>query len=197
MKEAASVAERASVLMLKIFKGDDTGGTFGKHISIKVESDFPLDGCVVNFDFQCVRKTFTDVRSGDFIEIVYSHNETKGMCEGVSMGSIYVVDSSGKIRTISNSIAIKVTSDVEECYGTDGQSITVCIGVTIDWDFVTNKPTINGHALVGEMSGHDLGLASTSDIPDFKGEVLPLVTDDEMRDALKKVIVKLGGQTNI
>ena len=197
MKEAASVAERASVLMLKIFKGDDTGGMFGKHISIKVESPFPLTNCTILFDFLGIQKTFTNVTVGEFIEIFFTHNETKCMKEGVSYARMLVIDPSGKGRTITNSIAIKVTTDVAECYGTDGQSITVQIGVVVDWTFVTNKPTINGHALVGDLTGHDLGLADTADIPDFNGEMIPIFTDDELREALKKVIVKLGGQTNI
>ena len=197
MKEAASVAERASVLMLKIYRGDDTGGTLGKHISVKVDSDFPLTGCTVNFDFQGVRKSFTGVTSGQVVEIIYSHNETMCMREGVSNARLSIVDSSGKVRTVSNTLAIKVTSDVEECYGTENQKITCKLSLLVSWDYVEDKPKIDGHELQKENDAHDLGLARTEDVPTLDGEVLPLVTDDEVREALKRVIVILGGNTNV
>lgn len=183
--------------MLKIYRGDDTGGTLGKHISVKVDSDFPLTGCTVNFDFQGVRKTFTGVASGQVVEIIYSHNETRCMREGVSNARLSIVDSSGKVRTVSNTLAIKVTSDVDECYGTENQTVSCKLSLSISWDFVVDKPTIDGHELKRNNDAHDLGLARIVDIPTFEGEVLPLVTDDEVRDALKRVIVVLGGNTNV
>ena len=42
-------------------------------------------------------------------------------------------------------------------------------GGTSDYDDLTNKPSINGVSLSGDMSADDLGLAETSDIPDVSG----------------------------
>ena len=42
-------------------------------------------------------------------------------------------------------------------------------GGTSDYDDLTNKPSINGVSLSGDMSADDLGLAEASDIPDVSG----------------------------
>lgn len=36
---------------------------------------------------------------------------------------------------------------------------------TTDYEVLTNKPSINGHELTGNQTGHDLGLANLNDIP--------------------------------
>ena len=67
------------------------------------------------------------------------------MREGVSNARLSIVDSSGKVRTVSNTLAIKVTSDVEECYGTENQKITCKLSLLVSWDYVEDKPKIDGH----------------------------------------------------
>ena len=158
--------ERASV-MLKIFKGDDTGGALGRRVSIQVVSELPLAGCVVVFSFCGVVREFEGVESGDEIEVFFSHNDTRTMPLGVGKASLKVRDASGKIRTLTNSLPIKVTSDVNECYGDDAQKATVTIRAVISWENVAHKP--------------------------FEGQSVPLRTDDDVLAALGTVIEEMGG----
>lgn len=197
MKEAASVAERASVLMMLIFKGDDTGGTFGRHFAIKVDTEEDLTGCVVVLEYQGFTKRFEGIVAGQNIEVFFSHKETREMKVGIFNAVLAIIDQSGKVRTLANTIPVKVTTNVDEVYGTEGQEISVKFSTVLSWHDIVDKPTLNGNVLDGDMLAHGLGLANLEDVPDFKGEMIPLFTDDELREALKKVIVILGGQTNI
>jgi len=154
--------------MITIFKGDDTGGTLGKRIEIKVVSELPIDECVLVFSFCGVVREFTGVHSGDSIEIFFSHNDTRSMPVGTSRASLKVRDASGKVRTLTNSLPIEVTTNVTKCYGVDAQTATITIHAVTTWDDVAHKP--------------------------FEGQGVSLKTDDDVIAAVGTIIEKLGGQ---
>lgn len=156
--------------MLTIFKGDDTGGALGKRVEIKVVSELPLDGCVLVFAFCGVIREFTGVHSGDSIEVFFSHNDTRSMPVGVGRASLKVRDAAGKVRTLTNSLPIEVTTNVAKCYGTDAQSATITIRAVTSWDDVAHKP--------------------------FEGQSVPLKTDDDVRAAVGTIVEQLGGSVN-
>lgn len=154
--------------MLTVFKGDDTGGTLGKRVEIKVVSELPLDECILVFSFCGVVREFTGVHSGDSIEVFFSHNDTRSMPLGVGKASLKVRDSAGKVRTLTNSLPIEVTTNVAKCYGADAQSTTVTIRAVTTWEDVAHKP--------------------------FEGQDISLKTDDDVIAAVGTIIEKLGGQ---
>ena len=127
--------------MLTIFKGDDTGGVIGKRITLRIETEIPVENCKLVFSFCSTRREFTNVVSGQDIEIFFSHNETQMFPLGTSRANLTLVDASGKVRTLSNSLQIRVTNNVAECYGSDAQSATVTIRAMVRWEDVANKPT--------------------------------------------------------
>lgn len=152
--------------MTTIFKGDDTGGLLGKHLYIKVQSQYNLHGCVLIFNYQGITRKYENVSVGDKLEVHFSHNETAQMSLGVFKAALIAIDAAGKVRTVNNSIPIKVSSNLDECYGSDTE-IGVTIGVTVNWETIVNKP--------------------------LDGRVVDIHTDDGVVAALAEIITALGG----
>lgn len=151
---------------MTIYKGDDTGGLLGKKLILDVQSPFDLQGCVLLFCYQSVTRKFENVATGDRLEIFFSHNETMKMSVGTFKATLVAVDAAGKVRTVTDNIKIKVSTNLAECYGGDEQ-ITVTIGTAVDWSNIIHKP--------------------------FEGLVVDLSTDDKKLAALGTIIEHLGG----
>ena len=152
--------------MITLFKGDDTGGMLGKSVVVEITTEYDLSNCSVIFNYQGVERRWTDVKSGDRRELFFSHNETARMSVGTFKAVIIAVDAAGKVRTITNSLPIKVSTNLAECYGDNVAQVT--IGTTVNWDSITGKP--------------------------FDGKTVSLSTDDDVIAAVGTIIEKLGGQ---
>ena len=152
--------------MITLFKGDDTGGMLGKSVVVEITTEYDLSNCSVIFNYQGVERRWTDVKSGDRREVFFSHNETARMSVGTFKAVIIAVDAAGKVRTITNSLPIKVSTNLAECYGDNVAQVT--IGTTVNWDSITGKP--------------------------FDGKTVSLSTDDDVIAAVGTIIEKLGGQ---
>ena len=127
-----------------IFRGDDTGGQLGKTIIINFHcgDTVNMEGVVVTFILGgFYEKEFHNVHDGDRLEIFMTHEQTAMLPLGVSFGKLYGTDASGKIRTFSNRIPIRVTNHVCEAYGSAEESgIDVTISNAITWDSIFGKP---------------------------------------------------------
>ena len=156
--------------MITLFKGHDTGGALGKKFRVKVVTEHNLDGCFVVVEYQRVTKRFDNVEAGQWLEIHYSHNETERMLEGVFPMRIYAVDSSGKVRTITNKVNCKVTRDITEVYGGSASDIEVELSNPVDWREIIHKPMEN--------------------------RALDISTDDGIIAAVKEIVEALGGTAN-
>ena len=152
--------------MITLFKGDDTGGMLGKSVVVEITTEYDLSNCSVIFNYQGVERRWTNVKSGDRREVFFSHNETARMSVGTFKAVIIAVDAAGKVRTITNSLPIKVSTNLAECYGDNVAQVT--IGTTANWDSITGKP--------------------------FDGKTVSLSTDDDIIAAVGTIIEKLGGQ---
>ena len=152
--------------MITLFKGDDTGGMLGKSVVVEITTEYDLSNCSVIFNYQGVERRWTDVKSGDRREVFFSHNETARMSVGTFKAVIIAVDAAGKVRTITNSLPIKVSTNLAECYGDNVAQVT--IGTTVKWDSIIGKP--------------------------FDGKTVSLSTDDDVIAAVGTIIEKLGGQ---
>ena len=98
-----------------IFRGDDTGGQLGKTIVINFHcgNTVNMEGVVVTFVLGgFYEKEFRNVHDGDKLEIFMTHEQTAMLPLGVSFGKLYGTDASGKIRTFSNRIPIRVTNQI-------------------------------------------------------------------------------------
>ena len=127
-----------------IFRGDDTGGQLGKTIVINFHcgDTVNMEGVVVTFILGgFYEKEFRNVHDGDRLEIFMTHEQTAMLPLGVSFGKLYGTDASGKIRTFSNRIPIRVTNHVCEAYGdSEDAEIDVTISNAIAWDSIFGKP---------------------------------------------------------
>lgn len=137
---------------LVIFKGDDTGGVFGRRLqfAIEVAEGADLTGCRAEWIFDGIVKTLdAPLTAGETREIFYSHNETERMCIGVRYGTFRIIDAEGKRATMTNTRAVEVTDNVARCYP-GASAATVRIGTFISWENISGKPllvkTVNGEA---------------------------------------------------
>ena len=151
--------------MITIFKGDDTGGQLGKHVVLDISTHFDLTNCTVIFNYQGIERKFTDVHDGDRREIIFSHNDTAKMSVGTFKAVVIAVDSSGKVRTLTNTLPIKVSTSLNECY--EDNVAAISIGKTVRWSNIAGLP--------------------------FEGQEIDLSTDDKMLAALGTIIEHLGG----
>ena len=151
--------------MITLFKGDDTGGLLGKSVVVEISTEFDLTGCTVIFNYQGIERRWENVHDGDSREVFFSHNETARMSVGTFKAVIIAVDAAGKVRTITNSLPIKVSTNLSECYGDNVAQVT--IGATVNWERITGKP--------------------------FEGQEIDIGTDDKVLAALGTIIEKLGG----
>ena len=104
---------------LIIFKGDDTGGVFGRRLAFTIEAGDGVDlsGCRAEWIFDGIVKTFAaPLIPGEVREVFYSHNETRCMALGVRYGTFRIIDASGKVRTLTNTKPVEVTNDAARCY---------------------------------------------------------------------------------
>lgn len=137
---------------LVIFKGDDTGGVFGRRLqfAIEVAEGADLTGCRAEWIFDGIVKAIdAPLTAGETREIFYSHNETERMCIGVRYGTFRIIDAEGKRATMTNTRAVEVTDNVARCYP-GASAATVRIGTFISWENISGKPllvkTVNGEA---------------------------------------------------
>lgn len=114
---------------LIIFKGDDTGGTFGRPLLFTIEAGegVSLDGCRAEWEFDGIVKRFdAPLIPGETLEVFYSHNETRCMELGVRYGTFRIIDAAGKVRTFTNTKPVEVTSNAARCYpGSSAASVVV------------------------------------------------------------------------
>ena len=113
------MASANSTDKLIIFKGDDTGGVFGRRLAFTIEAGDGVDlsGCRAEWIFDGIVKTFAaPLIPGEVREVFYSHNETRCMALGVRYGTFRIIDASGKVRTLTNTKPVEVTNDAARCY---------------------------------------------------------------------------------
>ena len=146
-----------------IYKGDDTDFN-GSSLSVNLETDFDLDGCEVTLTLSGCKRSFTGLTGrAATLSLAFSAEETAGMPVGTHRATVSVYDSSGRKRTASDDIRIRVTDDLREAYGgADDQEIDVTIETGFD-------PTRI-----------------------MEGETLKTNTPNSMRQAIKKIAQALG-----
>lgn len=131
-------------MMLKIFKGDDTGGRFGRSVLVEIEAaeGISLDGCRAEFELcGIVKGIAAPLVKGEVREVQFSAEETSAMCIGITNAAFRVFDPDGKVRTFSNTIPVRITDAVSEVYS-ENEAVTIMVGGGINWANITGKPNI-------------------------------------------------------
>ncbi|MBE6396834.1 MAG: hypothetical protein E7046_07505 [Lentisphaerae bacterium] len=118
-----------------IYKGDDTDfrGSTGFTLKVVTSSNLNLSGCTVEVEVLGFRKSFPASATGELVcPFAFTAAETQRMPLGIHAATVRVYDSKGRVRTINNSIRVKVTNSVHEAYGKDDpQEVTLAVS-TVD-----------------------------------------------------------------
>jgi hypothetical protein len=113
---------------LVLFKGDDSDFIGNQNIVLNLETDLDLTGCKAHFKFLDFAQDFTEIPENKQLELVFPKAQTAKFPLGAMDAELWLEDSEGKRRTVSNRIHIVVTNSVYEAYNNkDTQAITVTI----------------------------------------------------------------------
>lgn len=170
--------------VMLLFKGDDTGGSFGRTVSfvISVEAGASMDGCRAEFEYAgIVKEIAPPIVDGETRTIEYSAEETAKMPLGAGRGVLRVIDAGGKVRTATNTLPVMVTDCVPLAY--PGESVISVTFKAADYDSLSGKPQINGHTLTGNKSAADLGLAPAGNYATKADATLTPVFDPDPNNA--------------
>ena len=168
-----------------IYKGDDTiFADLRRFLTFNIETNLDLTGWKAKFTLGLITKEISDISSKSF-EIILSSEETKNLRLGSQSGSIVLTDSRGHIKTITNSIPFKVTTQVVE---NEYQEIDLTIPESSEVDIKlkvgTSGGTVNSvNGMTGDvvLTAQDVGaLPDTTVIPDTSN----LATKEELQDGL-------------
>lgn len=100
---------------LVLFRGDDSNFELNQKLYVAVETEVDISGCSLFFSMMGVTKELILNKDG-LAEISFSSEETKYMPIGIFDASMYLIDKDGRRRTLSNKLAVKVTTNVAEAY---------------------------------------------------------------------------------
>ena len=113
-----------------IYKGDDTDFNGGAPITLNIETAFDLSGCRIELSFLGCRREFSGLSGHTAtLSVVFSAAETVKMPVGTHCASLRAYDSAGRVRTLTDSVRLRVTDSVDEAAG---GSIDVGIGETVE-----------------------------------------------------------------
>ena len=128
-----------------IYKGDDTDfrGSTGFTLKVVTSSNLNLSGCAVEVEVLGFRRSFPASATGELVcPFAFTAAETQRMPLGIHAATVRVYDSKGRVRTINNSIRVKVTNSVHEAYGKDDpQEVTLAVS-TVDLEAYAKKEEV-------------------------------------------------------
>lgn len=167
-----------------IYKGDDTNFIDGQSLAIEIVSDIDLAGMQARFYLLGFEQTFNPIPSNNTLNVVIPHSNTMKFPTGFAMGTVVLVTPDDKMRTVTNSIPIKITNSIEEAYDNmNPNAITVRIS-SGDVDKIVSKAVEEAVPKAVDKSlveGKKKFLEKYPDIPnnaqdvignvDFKGEL--------------------------
>ena len=104
-----------------IYKGDDTDFRGAARLSLRIGTDADLSGCTVEFTFLGQTRRFSGDAAAKPLSFAFSASETALFPVGVHRARVRVFDSEGRVKTVDDSVRIRVTDSVADAYGTDGE----------------------------------------------------------------------------
>lgn len=104
-----------------IYKGDDTDFRGAARLSLRIGTEADLSGCTVEFTFLGQTRRFSGDAAAKPLSFAFSASETALFPVGVHRARVRVFDSEGRVKTVDDSVRIRVTDSVADAYGTDGE----------------------------------------------------------------------------
>ena len=102
----------------KIYKGDSTDFLGAEWFNVRISADGSLAGCDVEVSLLGVTRRFPVVAGRETVcPFPLSAKETAVMPIGVHCAKVRVIDAAGRVRTIMDTVRVKVVDTVAEAYG--------------------------------------------------------------------------------
>lgn len=170
-----------------IYKGDDTDfrGSAGFVLKVITSSNLNLAGCTVVVEVLGFKRSFPASATGELVcPFAFTAAETQRMPLGIHAATVRVYDPQGRVRTINNSIRVKVTNVLSEAYGKDDpQEVTLAVS-TVDLEAYAKKEVVNV-ALDGKVSKEAFGA--------FDGIAVPSASLSSLKKAVLSILAVLKG----
>lgn len=122
-----------------IYKGDDTDFIENQYLVVQLSTDIDLEGATATFSFLGFSQEIYPIPSDKMLKITIPHSVTAKFPIGFADATVTITNRSNKIRTVTNSIPIKVTQSVDEAYNPSNPN---AISVTLSngqEEFLTEK----------------------------------------------------------
>ena len=156
-----------------IYKGDDTDWNDEQLITVNVNSGSPLvdlTDMTATFILGSYEKKNISLETGSF-QIDLGAAVTGDFPYGAIMGVIKILDSQKRVRTVANMIPFYVTNEVITLQNQNlvidvpQVSINLTVGGTVNYNNLSNKPSINGLTVEGahEAAYYDLATKTALD----------------------------------
>lgn len=142
---------------LEIFKGDDTDFSLNQTISIKLITDYSLDGCTAHVKFYDYVQTFYPITDNK-LPLVFPSSATSKFPLGRGSAKIWLTDGEGKIRTVANDLKILVTNNVDLLSRSD---ISYSLLIKYNYNDLDGKPYLNGKLIEGDHTAEYYGIKGT------------------------------------
>ena len=104
-----------------IYKGDDTDFRGNANLAIRLATEIDLSDCRIEFTFLGQKRIFDGSAAGTALQFVFTSAETALFPVGTHKAKVRVFDSEGRVRTMDDSIRIRVTDNLKEAYGWEQQ----------------------------------------------------------------------------
>ncbi|MCM1260503.1 MAG: hypothetical protein NC222_06070 [Staphylococcus sp.] len=171
--------------IIPIIKGDDTNWNDVQSFIINIDTskipDLDLsNGYRAEFKLGSIIKCF-DTIENNRIQPVLTHKDTSSLPLGHIDGSIKIIDSENRVKTFKSDIHFQVKSGVF-CWK-DPCEVDIYI-TTGSYDKLSDKPTINGVELKGNLSSDDLDIASKEDLSKLSNLISEKTSIEEVKEIL-------------
>ena len=103
-----------------IYRGDDTDflGAEGFSVRIEMAEGLDLTGCTVEVSVLGTVHKYPVSGTGALVcPFVFSAKDTASMPLGVHCAKVRIIDTAGRVRTIMDTVRVKVVDTVAEAYG--------------------------------------------------------------------------------
>lgn len=149
-------------MAIKLYKGDDSNFANLRTIGVVLNSPFDMTGWRAELSVQGIRISVADISSGEF-SLVFSDRETRHLDAGDCTGTLILIDSSGRRKTLAKDIPFTVTDTVDE--NTDDE---ITFNITVDAQVVNlsfESATLGAETLANKVTVIDFNAPSNLEYP--------------------------------
>lgn len=160
-----------------LIKGDDTNWNDQQMFLINIETELDLSrGFSAEFILGDITKEFDKILDNKIYPVL-SNKETSTLSLGPLNGTLKIFDSEKRIRTIKSNIPFLIRGGVyssNEDINVDGETlpieeinISVKSSDIIDYNSLSNIPTLNNHLIKGNVTLEQIGLGNVDNTSDI------------------------------